>query len=63
MMATSRGGDPLGWMTSGIGAHCLRAVGSQWRDHFRQEMTYTQSHLLLVIGPAVHAARHHQSDC
>ena len=50
MTATSRGGGPLGWLTSGIPVRITYALSEvDGTTHFRREMTYTQSHLLLEL--------------
>jgi hypothetical protein len=50
MTATSRGGGPLGWLTSGIPVRITYALSeADGTTHFRREMTYTQSHPLLEL--------------
>nr|UXE46108.1 hypothetical protein Hi04_10k_c5653_00023 [uncultured bacterium] len=51
MTAISRGGGPLGWLTSGIPTRITYALTeTDGTTHFRREMTYTQSHWLLELA-------------
>jgi hypothetical protein len=51
MTAISRGGGPLGWLTSGIPTRIAYTLSeANGITHFRREMTYTQSHLLLEVA-------------